>query len=323
MERTHAHYGRSELRMAQLLTAVIAVVALLAAACGSSPPPTEPTSAATETTGFPVTIDSAAGRVEIATEPERIVSLSPTATEMLFAIDAAGQVVAVDDQSDYPPEVPTTELSGYEPNVEAIASYEPDLVVMDAAPPALQRSFKKLDIPLLQQPAPTDISGTYEQIEELGAATGRVQEAADLVGEMQAEIDQLVASLPTLEQAPTYYHELDDTYFTITSETFIGEVYSLIGLENIADEAKGAGSGYPQLSPEYIIEADPDLIFLADTDCCGQSAQTVAERAGWDRIAAVRDGHVVELSDDVASRWGPRVVDFLRTVADAVAALED
>jgi len=322
MDRTHTHYGRNELRIAQLFTAVIVVVGLLAVACGSSPAPNSPASAPAEVAGFPVTLDSAAGRVEIATEPERIVSLSPTATEMLFAIDAGGQVVAVDDQSDYPQEVPTTELSGYEPNVEAIASYEPDLIVMDAAPPALQRSFRKLEIPLLLQPAPTDISGTYEQLEELGVATGRVEEAEVLVSEMRAEIDELIAALPTLDEPPTYYHELDDTYFTVTSETFIGEIYSLVGLENIADEAKGAGSGYPQLSPEYIIESDPDLIFLADTECCGQSAETVAERAGWDRIAAVHNGHVVELSDDVASRWGPRVVDLLRNVADAVAALE-
>lgn len=303
--------------------AFMLLASIVMASCGSTPTVDSPVSATQETSGFPVTIESMAGKVEIAAEPQRIISLSPTSTEILFAIEAGDQVVAVDDQSDYPAEAPTTELSGYEPNVEAIVSYEPDLVVMDVAPPALQRSFKKLAIPLLQQPAPTDISGSYEQIEELGSATGRVEEAAELVGEMQAEIDEVLSSLPTFDEAPTYYHELDDTYFSVTSETFIGQIYSLIGLENIADEAKGAGSGYPQLSPEYIIEADPDLIFLADTECCAQSAATVAERAGWDRIAAVREGQVVELDDDVASRWGPRVVDLLRTVADAVADLED
>ena len=303
--------------------AFMLLASIVMASCGSTAAVDSPVSATEETSGFPVTIESVAGKVEIATQPQRIISLSPTSTEILFAIDAGDQVVAVDDQSDYPAEAPTTELSGYEPNVEAIVSYEPDLVVMDVAPPALQRSFRKLAIPLLQQPAPTDISGTYDQIEELGIATGRVEEAAELVGEMQGEIDEVVGSLPTFDEAPTYYHELDDTYFSVTSETFIGQIYSLIGLENIADEAKGAGSGYPQLSPEYIIDADPDLIFLADTECCDQSAETVAERAGWDRIAAVREGQVVELDDDVASRWGPRVVDLLRTVADAVAALED
>ena len=92
-----------------------------------------------------------------------------------------------------------------------------------------------------------------------------------------------------------------------------------MGLENIADEAKGAGGGYPQLSAEYIVDADPDLVFLADTKCCGQSPQTVAKRPGWAQIAAVENGGVIPLDDDVASRWGPRVVDYLRQIATAVA----
>jgi iron complex transport system substrate-binding protein len=118
----------------------------------------------------------------------------------------------------------------------------------------------------------------------------------------------------------SFYHELDDTYYSVTSSTFIGQLYELVGLRNIADSAKGAGGGYPQLSGEYIIEADPDLIFLADTKCCGQSQATVAARPGWDRIAAVERGNVVPLDDDVASRWGPRVVDLLQRIGRAVVA---
>lgn len=294
--------------------------ALLFAACGEAV--TEPGTSPVAESDFPVTVETDQGPVEIAERPERIVSLSPTATEMLFAIDAGDQVVAVDDQSDYPPEVPTTDLSGYEPNIEAIAAYEPDLVVMDAAAPALQRSFKRLEIPLLQQPAVQDLEGTYRQIEQLGLATGQREEAEEVTVQIAADIEEIVASIPAGSRDRTYYHELDNTYFSVTSETFIGQVYSLVGLANIADEAKGAGSGYPQLSAEYIIDADPDLIFLADTECCDQSAETVAARPGWDEISAVRNGTVIELSDDVASRWGPRVVEFLRAVADAVNELE-
>ncbi|RMH67259.1 MAG: ABC transporter substrate-binding protein, partial [Actinomyces sp.] len=121
----------------------------------------------------------------------------------------------------------------------------------------------------------------------------------------------------------TYYHELDDTLYTVTSGTFVGEIYALFGLENVADPADADGSafGYPQLSAEYLVDADPDLIFLADTKCCGQSAATVAARPGWDTLTAVREGHVVELDDDIASRWGPRVVDFARAVAAALDTL--
>ena len=136
---------------------------------------------------------------------------------------------------------------------------------------------------------------------------------------MKADIDAIVAGIPERAAPLTYYHELDDTLFSVTSQTFIGQIYSLVGLKNIADKADKEGSGYPQLSPEYLVKADPDLIFLADTKCCGQSVQTLAERSGFANLAAVKNGTVIPLDDDIASRWGPRVVDFLRTVAAAVA----
>jgi iron complex transport system substrate-binding protein len=105
----------------------------------------------------------------------------------------------------------------------------------------------------------------------------------------------------------------------VTSSTFIGQVYALAGLENVADAAdpNGEFAGYPQLSPEFLVDADPDFIFLADTECCQQSAATLAERPGFDALTAVQEGRVVELSDDVASRWGPRLVDFLRSIIEA------
>ena len=135
---------------------------------------------------------------------------------------------------------------------------------------------------------------------------------------MHGDIDGIVKSLPARDVPLTYYHELDPTYFSATSKTFIGQVYSLLGLKNIADPADTDGSGYPQLSAEAIIAANPDLVFLADTKCCQQTAQTVAARPGWNVITAVKDGGVVPLDDDIASRWGPRIVDYLRSVAEAV-----
>jgi iron complex transport system substrate-binding protein len=269
-----------------------------------------------------VTVDAANGPVEIPARPERIVSISPTATEILFAIDAGEQVVAVDDFSTFPAEAPVTDLSGFEPNVEAIASYAPDLVVLSFDPGGIVDGLEALAIPTLLQPAAAELADAYGQIEQLGLATGHPDEAAELVASMEEDIAALAEELPAFDEPVTYYHELDDTYYTATSETFIGQIYALFGLENIADEAKGAASGYPQLSAEYILEADPDLIFLADTKCCGQSAATVAKRPGWDGLAAVRTGSIVELDDDVASRWGPRIVDLLRDVAEAIRELE-
>ena len=304
------------------LACALACIALLGA-CGTGATDEEPRAAATADGGaFPVELDAANGPVTIDTRPERIVSLSPTATEMLFAIDAGDQVIAVEENSNYPPEAPVTDLSGFEPNVEAIAGYEPDLVVASNEPGDLEKSLKKLKIPMLLQPAAESLDDTYREIEELGMATGHTAEAAEVVESMQTEIAEIVASLPTFDEPPTYFHELDENYFTATSKTFIGRVYELLGLENIADPADKDGSGYPQLSAEYIVKADPDLIFLADTKCCGQSAATVAQRPGWDQISALRNDAVIELDDDIASRWGPRVVDFLQIVADAVGGLK-
>jgi iron complex transport system substrate-binding protein len=140
---------------------------------------------------------------------------------------------------------------------------------------------------------------------------------------MQADIDELVASVPARETPLTYYHELDPTLFTVTSSTFIGQLYGLAELESVADAADPGGEfgGYPQLSAEFLVAADPTFVFLADTECCGESADTFAARPGFADLSAVQAGNVVLLDDDVASRWGPRVVDFLRTIVESTSAV--
>ena len=317
-------------RRSMFLVLSIALGLVLAACADEGTPAGEPTGpepaeepAEATAPPFPVTIDSAAGEVTIAARPERIVSLSPTATEMLFAIDAGEQVAAVDDQSTYPPEAPMTDVSGFEPNVEAIAGYEPDLVVYATETGDLGSSLTGLGVTTLFQPAAATLDDVYDQIEELGLATGHVAEAEELVTTMREEIDSITSAVEPPAEPLTFFHELDDTYYTVTSSTFIGQLYAMVGLENVADAADDTGGGYPQLSAEYIVDADPDLIFLADTRCCGQSLRTVSRRPGWDRITAVRTGNVIELDDDVASRWGPRVVEYLRAIATAIEAAEE
>ena len=285
-------------------------------AATTEPDATEP--GATEPGAVDTTADTDGAADEV---PQRIVSLSPTATEMLFAIGAGDQVIAVDDQSNFPAEAAAvaSDLSGFEPNVEAISAYEPDLVLHDGTT-ALGDSLDTLGIPHWIGPAAVTFDDIYAQLEQLGAATGHVAAAAELVAQMTTDIDAALASLPEFEVAPSFYHELDPTFYSVTSNTFIGQVYSLFGLRNVADTAEG-GSDYPQLSAEFLISQSPDLIFLADTKCCGESIDTVAVRPGWDAIAAVANGDVIELDDDVASRWGPRVVDLIETIAAGVQAL--
>jgi iron complex transport system substrate-binding protein len=242
---------------------------------------------------------------------------------VLFAIGAGDQVVAVDDQSDFPDDAPTTDLSGYEPNLEAIIGYEPDLVVSGPLADDIVSGLEAVGAEVVIQDAAATLDDTYDQIAELGIATGHEDEAAEVVAEMRAEIDRLAATVPEREVAPTYYHELDDTLYSVTSSTFIGQLYALAGLENIADAADpdGALGGYPQLSAEMIVAADPDFVFLADTECCGQTAETLAARPGFGGLTAIAEGNVVELDDDVASRWGPRVVELLATIIEATATV--
>jgi len=320
------------------LVAVLAAFALVIAACGddddnvaSTGDPAPPTTEATEggdadgdEGDFPVTITVDGTDTTIEERPEAIVSLSPTATEMLFAIGAGDQVVAVDDFSNYPEEAPMTDLSGFDPNVEAIISFEPDLVILNGDRNDVVGGLAAVDIPTIVLTAATTFDDTYDQIEVLGEATGNRAEAEAVVSDMQADIEALVADLPQRDEPLTYYHELDDTLYSVTSQTFIGEVYALAGLENVADAADEAGDsgGYPQLSAEFLVDADPDLIFLADTKCCDQDADTVSARAGWSEMSAVQNGNIVELDDDIASRWGPRIVDFLEAIVEAVAEVE-
>ena len=252
---------------------------------------------------------------------QRIVSISPTATEMAFAIGAGDRVVAVDQFSYYPEEAPVTDLDGWNPNIEAIASYDPDLVLMHTSAD-VGASLEALGIEVWAHDAPFAFDDVYVQIESLGEVTGLSAEAAALVTDMRSRIDELVAAAPDASGL-SYYHELDNTLYTVTSGTFIGAVYSLFGLDNVADPADADGSawGYPQLSDEYLVDADPDIIFLADTRCCGQDAQTVAARPGWDHLTAVQAGRIVELDDDIVSRWGPRLVDFVAAISGVLVSI--
>jgi iron complex transport system substrate-binding protein len=281
---------------------------------------TSASASAASSTTYPVKITAANGTITVPSRPTAIVSLSPTATEMLYAIGAGKQVKAVDSYSDYPKNAPRTKLNAEDPNVEAIVAYKPDLVVVAGDTTGLTAQLATFGIPVLSDPPATGLSQEYQQFDELGQATGHLAQAKAEVTQIKGQITQIVENAPKHSKPVTYYYELEQTYYSVTSSTFIGQVLGLLGMKSIADAAKGAASsgGYPQLSAEFIIKANPDYIFLADTICCGQNAKKVAKRPGWSVLSAVKSDRVVGLNDDIASRWGPRIVDLLRTVADAV-----
>lgn len=290
------------------------VGALALGACGGDDD--DDTSAAGDTTGATTTTAAATAKV-----PDNIVSLSATATEMLFAIGAGDQVVAVDDQSDYPKGAPKTALSGFTPNVEAIAAYRPDLVVASYDPRGLISSLNRLGIPVILHGGAATFKGSYQQIRQLGMVTGREAAAKRVIGGMKSRIARIVKASRPKSGGLSVYHELSPDFYSASSNSFVGKVYEAFGLENIADTADAGGTGYPQLSAEYIVSSSPDLIVLADSVCCGQKPSTVSARPGWDRISAVRTGSIVSVHDSIASRWGPRLVSFFRAMSLALARL--
>ena len=298
-------------RTLSTLVAAAFALALTATACATNTPAAAPSPG----TSYPVTV----GSVTLNQKPTHIVSLSATATEMLFAIDAGTQVVAVDETSNYPANAPKTDLSSFKPNAEAIAAKQPDLVVLSDDQDHIVDQLKTLKIPVYVAPAAKTLDDSYAQIGDLGKLTGHSAEATALSQRMRDDIAKLVKDASNRTSPLKFYYELDDTFYSVTSKSFIGSLFSSVGLVDIADGSGTADNAYPQLSVETIFKANPDLIFLADTKCCGQSLATVSARAGWSNLAAVKSGQVVGLDDDIASRWGPRVVDLLRSITDAMA----
>jgi len=273
------------------IPALAVVLAIACAACGSSSSPGTAAASAASSGTFPVTIAAANGTVHIPARPTAIISLAPALTEMLYAVGAGHHVDRL------------------------------DLVVESGDTGNLTKRLAAFKIPVLELPAPAALPGVYSEFTELGRATGHVAQAATENAAIRGQVAAIVAGLPHRSQPASYYYELDTTYYSVTSDTFVGHLLGLLGLKSIADAAKGAAAagGYPQLSAEYILRANPDYILLADTICCHQSAATVAARPGWSSLTAVKDGHIILLNDDIASRWGPRIVDLLHTVAAALA----
>ena len=272
-----------------------------------------------------------AGVATASSSPACIVSLSPTATETLFAIGAGPQVQAVDTDSNYPTTgLPTKRINSLNPSVEAVLgicttsashpSTKPDLVVISYDANSIMEKLRAVGVKVVDQDAPSTVSGALAQIRQLGALSGHASAANALAASMQRRIAADFASVPKHpSKRLTAYYELDTSYYSLTSATFVGSLLKSLGVVNIADpESTSADAGYPQLSAEYIVSADPTMILLADTVCCKASAATVAKRPGFAAVTAVKDGEVIGINDDVASRWGPRLVTLVNELTASV-----
>ena len=264
-------------------------------------------------------------------KPQCIVSLSPTATETLFAIGAGSQVQAVDKDANYPTSgLPTKRIDALNPSVEAVIgicktsaahpSTKPDLVVISYDANSIKSKLSAVGVKVVEQDAPSNLAGAYAQIELLGRLTGHSKSADTLVASMKSSIAADLHSIPAHPgKVLNAYYELDTSYYSLTSSTFVGSLLKSLGVVNIADSKNTtADAGYPQLSAEYIVSANPNMIFLADTVCCKASSASVAKRAGFSTVSAISHHEVIGLNDDVASRWGPRLVTLMNQLTRAV-----
>ena len=250
--------------------------------------------------------------VQIAwSKPDRIISLSPTATEMLFAIGAGGNVVAVDSHANFPKDAPLTNLSALELNLEAIASYKPDLVIIAFEIGNLKVDLNAVGIEVLMLPATPTVEDALKQILEIGDITGNEENAEKLVVKIRSQIKTI--SLQR-EGKPKFsvYHELDENYYSPSTWSFLGNIYDILGFKNIADEADTAKTGYPKLSAEYIMISNPDIIVTSGLK--NDKQLKFASRAGWNAIKAVQNEAIISVEPDIAGRWGPRLIDFCEQI---------
>jgi iron complex transport system substrate-binding protein len=301
-------------RLRALPVAMVAMVAIVFASVLASP-------AQAAATKYPITVKFGGYTTTIAKKPTKIISLSPSATEILYAVGAGSQILAVDNLSNYPANAPVSEISAFEPSVEAILAKKPDLVLLSidsTKAPQIRNALVKLGIPVLMEKAPATLKDVYAENTLLARVTDRQAGAVKLNASMAKSIKEILAKAKKSSKI-RIFHELDDTYYSVTSNTFIGKVYKDFGAVNIADAAAGAdNSGYPQLSAEYLLKSDPQVIFLADAQY-GVTADSVSKRAGWSQISAVKNKKIVELPADIPSRWGPRLVDFYKLIGASLA----
>lgn len=296
----------------------VLLLLVLAAACGDDAPAA--TTAPPETTTTVDTVDEGSlfpvevRGVTIEQRPERIVSGTATHTEILFAMGAGEQIVAVDLWSDHPGTVADLpRFDAFDVSVEAMAGLDPDLVIVSFDPGGvITEGMGVLGVPVLVLDAPDDLEGIFAQYADIGRAVGRVDEAATLVSETRDRLMALADRVRDDLAGATYYHELDTSHYTTTSNTYLGSIYGVLGLTSIADSA--GGGPWPQLNAEFILESDPDLIFLAHSSWSGEDADAVAARPGWASLSAVMSGRVFEVDESLSSRWGPRIVDYLESV---------
>ncbi len=297
----------------------IAVLSFLLAACATaSPTPEEPAASPTPES---ISLTDGLGRtVTLSSPAQRIVSLAPSNTEVLFALGAGEQVVGRDDFSDYPAEAATLpsvggSMGNYD--AEAIVALQPDLVLAAGInPPELVQSLEELGLAVFYLGNPTDMEGMYKNLETVALLTGKTSETDTLIGQLKERVSAVEDKMAGVQEQPVVFYELDATDplapFTSGPGTFVDLLISKAGGQNLASSKD---SPWVQVSLEELVTQDPEIILLGDAVWGGITPELVAARAGWEALAAVQNGQVYPFDDNLVSRPGPRLVDGLEQLA--------
>ena len=298
-----------------LIALGLAACLLLAACAPQAPAPTP--------TAGPIVLTDGLGRVVTLKAPaQRIVSLAPSNTEILYAIGAGAQVVGVDDFTNYPAEatkLPKVGGNSGSYNQETIVNLKPDLVLAAEINTADQvKTLENLGLTVYYLANPKDLDGMYQNLQIVAQLTGRSQEADTLISSLQTRVSAVTSKLANVTSKPTVFYELDATDvnapYTTGPGTFMDLLITMAGGKNIGSELS---SQWAQISIEQLVVANPDMIILGDS-AYGVTKEAVAARAGWNTLAAVKDGKVFPFNDDLVSRPGPRLVDGLEALAKLV-----
>jgi iron complex transport system substrate-binding protein len=294
----------------------------------ASPPPTDPpaTPSPTLEAAFPIELtDDAGRRVTIEDEPERIVSLAPSNTEIVCALDACDRLVGVTDFDDYPPEVDevTDVVIQTQVDVELVVDAEPDLVLAagnELTPSTVIEQLDELGVTVLVL-YPESLDEVYADIELVAAALDVTDAAEALVSDMEARVDAVETAVADADRPLTLYEVFysEGTTYTAGEHSFLASLLQTAGAEPVTGDAQGV------IDAEALVEADPELILLGSASYDPSLAdpevalETLVERPGWGELAAVRSGEVVPYLDDiVTTRPGPRIVDGLEALARAI-----
>ncbi len=302
-----------------ILFVIALLLALLLGACA------QPATPAATPTPSPIVMTDGLGRtVTLAAPAQRVISLAPSNTEILFAVGAGGQVVGRDNFSNYPPEA--LELPGLGDfmgfSIEQMVALQPDLVLLaEIHPPELVKSLEDAGLTVYYLKNPLTIEEMYPMLITVGELTGHKAEAEALVSRLSVRVAAVQQKLAGIERRPTVFYEIDGTDpskpWTTGSGTFIDTLLEMAGAENVG---RAMGSQYGQMSIEALLEADPDFILLGDANF-GVTPEQVAARAGWNELTAVKEGRVLPFNDDLASRPGPRLVDGLEELVRILHAV--